>query len=288
VGNLPQIKKEFIKPNGSISSQNLKTLLWTFAQLSVVDPVNSILVWTQIFSPLLSGSDTEQQAVIEFLYNLLESKENLAILKKSKADLLNPTTFEPIMVLNFSKPSRAEQPQTLLQLLYPTIQQLALFHKENTPHIFFPVLISHAATENINLRQEVLHNLAECIKRDKQCLQVWFDLYPNYIPHSNNLILYILQHWQAYSKAISNVEIAKLMEKFSDINQKILNDEYVPPKVKLDKTKKITFDKEEVRISNAAVKTLQNKVTGIGALGIFMILFIFLLLRCCFIFSLWS
>jgi len=40
----------------------------------------------------------------------------------------------------------------------------------------------------------------------------------------------------------------------------------------------MTFDKEEVRISNAAVKTLQNKVTGIGGLGIFMILFIFLLL----------
>jgi hypothetical protein len=91
-------------------------------------------------------------------------------------------------------------------LIFKAIQKATIFISDTSARVYFPTLIRHAAANNSAtgteqaqevLRDEVCLLLVQSLKTDKQCYQTWLEVYPRYIPHSNNLLLYIMINWKS-------------------------------------------------------------------------------------------
>lgn len=70
------------------------------------------------------------------------------------------------------------------------------------------MLLSHAAVSGKDVREEDLRDdicrlLFETLCSDSECFIRWEDIYPRFIPQSNNLLLYILLGWDKLYDKVS-------------------------------------------------------------------------------------
>ena len=75
---------------------------------------------------------------------------------------------------------------------------------------YFPMLLTHAAMRGSDIREEGLRDevcrlLFMALSTDTECFARWEEVYPRFIPQSNNLLLYILLQWRTLSGQVRNM-----------------------------------------------------------------------------------
>lgn len=83
-----------------------------------------------------------------------------------------------------------------------------MFATPKSPRQFFSMLLTHAAMNGDDIREEelrddVCHMLVQSLSTDTECFTRWVEVYPRYIPQSNNLLLFIMLNWKQISSNVS-------------------------------------------------------------------------------------
>jgi len=98
------------------------------------------------------------------------------------------------------------------------------------------MLLSHAATNKEELREEVLSSLCSCLKTDNECFNHWMEIHHSFLAQSNNLIVFILVNWNKklyLQQKLSSEKLRETMEKIKQINRRVKGGE-----LKVDATNK--------------------------------------------------
>lgn len=89
-------------------------------------------------------------------------------------------------------------------------EEVSMFATSKSPRHFFSMLLTHAAmngddSREEELRDDVCHMLVQSLSFDNECFSRWEEVYPRYIPQSNNLLLFIMLDWKNISSNVSSL-----------------------------------------------------------------------------------
>ncbi|KAJ6246549.1 hypothetical protein M0813_19216 [Anaeramoeba flamelloides] len=107
-----------------------------------------------------------------------------------------------------------------MEKTFQLIEQLSIFSDlQSTPHLYFAELLEFACSTNDWLRNCSNRYLIESLVQDDYCFQVWKQIYPFFIPQSNNLILYLLMNWNTIKHQPKREKIIQNIHSFRQTNR---------------------------------------------------------------------
>eukprot|EP01094_Clydonella_sp_ATCC50884_P025070 TRINITY_DN6448_c0_g1_i3.p1 TRINITY_DN6448_c0_g1~~TRINITY_DN6448_c0_g1_i3.p1 ORF type:complete len:597 (+),score=187.86 TRINITY_DN6448_c0_g1_i3:122-1912(+) len=225
--------------------------VWIFGQFLDAEPRAALNMWYSYLLPLLctdKGSDLTISLVLLFISAVL-AKSGKKLRKRKLDKSVSRIAFERAMHVAYSSSLSSSQRHQFLQI-YQAIKVLTI---HATPTHYFPMLLSHAATDKggerqLELREEVLACLAHSLHISEDCFRVWEEIYVYFVAQSNNLLLYIYLNWDKLSDKLPSGLLVERAEGFIQVNKALRSGKY---RVRLPKR---MSGKHELKLSREDIK----------------------------------
>merc|ERR1712232_1324501 len=173
--------------------------------------------------------------------------------------------FERLLVLLFSIDD--EQEETDLEDVFRQAKELSVFANQKSPREYFSMLLSHAAlSENeqqeVELREYVCDLFVECLSRDEECFERWKEVYPLFIPQSNNVLLYILLKWPTLCTRLDESQVKSTARSIKKINKEILAGRYTVRLPRGVEHRNLNLKKKNLRVCTVTCRALIRELNS--------------------------
>ncbi|KAF2075820.1 hypothetical protein CYY_002854 [Polysphondylium violaceum] len=214
----------------SFKSMNIQSLkpnvislfFWFFIQ--PINPHISLSIWLQLIFPVLYKNKLNDQVLSLFskFSDLVVNNEKLTNSSNKDfvdSNVISNTLQDYILTESLSKIPSGDGVK-YSHILYDLDK---LFPSHKIPSDYFYVLLVNAALPIEQTRTNILFNIINCIKMDKNCINYLKNGYKDNIAQVNNILLYTLLKWSHISDSkISKESIYNLAIYCKEYNEQVL------------------------------------------------------------------